>query len=214
MPLREDWTREELTKEFDEMSGVTIPVNIRIEARQKILCLDAAERILRDARRIAVGECECRAKMKRCDGPLDVCLFLEEGADQQIEKGLGKQVSVEEGLDILRETTEKGLMHVALVGRGSAPVKYICSCCSCCCQCIAAMQRLGYHDALVFSDMVAAHSPDLCDDCGACVERCNFDALTMVDDRLRFERSKCFGCGVCLSSCPSGALLLQPRVKA
>ena len=211
MGVRGDWTREELVKEFESVSGRTIPVDIRIEARQKIMCLDEVKQILRGARRIVVDECECRAKMRRCEKPVDVCLFLDEGADKQVEIGTGREISLEEALAVLERTYEEGLVHVALVGKGTDPVKYICSCCACCCQAITVMQKFGYHDVLVFSNMIMTHSPESCNDCGACVERCNFGALTVVDNKLRFTPSKCFGCGVCLASCPSGALFLQPR---
>lgn len=206
-----DWTKEELASEFQDMAGRTVPVNIRIEARQKILCLDEVELILRGSRRIAVDECECRAKMGHCDRPLDVCLFLDEGADKQVEIGTGKEIDLEQALVILERTHELGLVHVALVEKGTDPVKYVCSCCACCCQAIAAMQRFGYHDALVFSDMVASLFDDLCDCCGICVERCNFGALTLEGGKVCFDRRKCFGCGVCISSCPNGALTLRPR---
>jgi ferredoxin len=211
MGTGEDWTREELVKELGDVSGRTIPVNIRIEARQKILCLDEVEQLLRGARRIAVDECECRARMRRCGKPVDVCLFLDKGADKQIEIGTGKEISLDEALAVLERTYEEGLVHVALVEKGTDPVKYVCSCCACCCQAMTVMQKFGYHDVLVFSNMIMTHSPESCDDCGACVERCNFGALTVVDDKLRFDRSRCFGCGVCLASCPNGALLLQSR---
>lgn len=210
---RGDWTRKELDDEFKDMAGRTVPVDIRIEARQKILCLDEVERILRGSRRIAVDECECRAKMGRCDRPVDVCLFLNEGADKQIEIGTGREIPLHQALAILRKTNELGLVHVSLVEKGTDQVKYICSCCACCCQAIAAMQRFGYHDALVFSNMIASLSQELCDACGICEERCNFGALALEGGRLCFDERKCFGCGVCTSSCPNGALTLGPRVS-
>jgi ferredoxin len=211
MGKRGDWTREELVKEFEGMSGRTVPVDIRIEATQKILCLDEVEQILRDARRIVVGECECRAKMQRCDKSLEVCLFLDEGADKQIELGTGKEITLSEALSVLERTYREGLVHVSLAEKEATPVQYVCSCCACCCQAIAVMQKFGYHEVLVFSNMIMTHSPESCDDCGACVSRCNFGALTMEDDRLRFESRKCFGCGVCVASCPRGALSPSPR---
>ena len=208
---RGDWTKEELDDEFKDMAGRTVPVDIRIEARQKILCFDEVERILRESRRIAVDECECRAKMGRCDRPVDVCLFLDEGADRQIEIGTGEEVSLGQALAVLQRTHELGLVHVALVEKGTDPVKYVCSCCACCCQAIAAMQRFGYHETLVFSDMIASLSRELCDGCGICEERCNFGALVLEDGKMSFDGQRCFGCGVCTSSCPTGALTLKPR---
>ncbi|HIH00571.1 TPA: 4Fe-4S binding protein [Thermoplasmata archaeon] len=208
---RGDWTRDELASEFKDMVGRTVPVEIRFEARQKILCFDEVERILCCSRRIVVDECECRAKMGRCDRPVDVCLFLDEGADKQIETGTGKEIPLGQALAILRKTHELGLVHVALVENGTDPMKYICSCCACCCQAIAAMQRFGYHDSLVYSNMIASLSHELCDSCGICEERCNFGALTLEDGKMSFDEPRCFGCGVCTSSCPIGALTLKPR---
>lgn len=212
-PLRGDWTKEELDAEISDLKGTVVPVDIRIEARQKVVSLEEMKKILVTARRIALGECDCRAKMGRCDGPLDVCLFLDEGADEMVSKGEGRQISIEDAMTVLGKTSEAGLVHVALVEEGTDPVKYVCSCCACCCQVVAAMQRFGYDEALVFSEMVTTHSSDLCDDCGACVDRCHFRALEMVDGKMSFDQGRCFGCGVCVSSCPSGALRLESRVR-
>jgi ferredoxin len=212
-PLRGDWTKEELDAEVSDIRGTVVPVDIRIEARQKVISFHEMKKILVEARRIALGECECRAKMGRCDGPTDVCLFLDEGADELISKGEGREISLDEAMVVLGKTSEVGLVHLALVEEGTDPVKYVCSCCACCCKIVTAMQRFGYHEAIVFSDMVATQSSDLCDDCLVCVDRCNFGALESVDGKLSFDQGRCFGCGVCVSSCPSAALRLELRVR-
>ncbi len=208
---RGDWTRDELVAEVWDLKGTVIPVEIRIQATQKVISLDEMRNIIAGARRIALGECDCRSQMGRCDAPLDVCLYLDDGADELISKGEGKEISIEEAESVLRKTSEAGLVHIALVEEGTDPVKYVCSCCACCCQVVVAMQKFGYHEAIIHSGMVATHSAEACDNCGLCVDRCNFGALVVVGDRLVFDKGRCFGCGVCVPSCPNGALRMSPR---
>ena len=211
MPEDGEWTREEISEEFVDVKAVTVPVDIRVEAKQKVLCMDEMRRLIGSARTIAVTECECRAAMKKCDGPLDVCLFLNDPADEQVQKGAGRRISLGEAMDILARCNEAGLVHLAIVSRETDAVEYVCSCCSCCCQCISGMQRLGFDDLLFSSEYVAAQDEGLCDDCGLCVDRCQFHARRMVDGRLVYDQAGCFGCGVCLSSCPTDAIRLVPR---
>ena len=74
-----DWTKEELMKEYvGKYTPVTIPVNVSIEGKQKILDLSSVKKILDDAKTIAVQDCGCRTRLRKCDLPLDVCLSLDE----------------------------------------------------------------------------------------------------------------------------------------
>jgi ferredoxin len=211
MPEEREWTRGEIEADFDDVKGVTVPVDIRVEARQKVLCLDEMKRLIGSTRTIAVTECKCRATMKKCDGPLDVCLFLNGPAEELVQEGAGRQISIDEALGILAECSGAGLVHLAIVSRETDAVEYVCSCCSCCCQCISGMQRLGFDDLLFSSAYVAVQDEGRCDDCGLCVDRCHFHARSIVDGRLVFDQAGCFGCGVCLSSCPVDAIRLIPR---
>ena len=47
--------------------------------------------------------------------------------------------------------------------------------------------------------------PTMCTGCGACVEVCWYDALSMVDG-LAVKGEACVGCGYCTQVCPTGAL--------
>lgn len=90
-----DWTKEELEKEYvNTMTAVTIPVNIHVEGQQRILDLSEMEKILRDARLVSLGECGCRKKLKKCEAPLDVCISLDNDAEDMIQKGLAERVSL------------------------------------------------------------------------------------------------------------------------
>jgi len=68
----DDWTREELQKEYiEEMTAVTVPVNVSIHGQQTVLDMSSVENILRSAEIITVEDCGCRIKWHTCDAPLD-----------------------------------------------------------------------------------------------------------------------------------------------
>jgi hypothetical protein len=48
------------------MTAVTITVNKLIEGKQKILDLTSAEKLLKNASVISLGNCGCRTKLKKC----------------------------------------------------------------------------------------------------------------------------------------------------
>jgi Fe-S-cluster-containing hydrogenase component 2 len=45
-----------------------------------------------------------------------------------------------------------------------------------------------------------------CTGCGACVQVCSVDAITMENDRAVVDGQKCIDCGVCVPECPVNAL--------
>ena len=116
MTERDDMTKEELIEEVNSHTAVTIPVDIRIEAQQKI---------------------------QRCDAPIDVCLNLDNEAKDFIIKGLAKRISLKEALKALKRSHEAGLVHIAYTFKGREKPEVICSCCSCCCHSMSALVRFG-----------------------------------------------------------------------
>jgi len=52
-------------------------------------------------------------------------------------------------------------------------------------------------------------NPELCTQCGLCVEHCKFDAIS---DEFRIMPEKCEGCGVCSYVCPVEAVSVSPRL--
>ncbi|MGD9962516.1 MAG: ATP-binding protein, partial [Thermoplasmata archaeon] len=206
-----EWTARDIDEILDELRPITIPVNVSVEGRQKIMGFEESERLLRKAKLISLEECSCRKRIKGCDSPLDVCLCMDKEAEEAIERRGAHETTLEVAMDALRRSHEAGLVHMAYETRGG-PIDIICSCCSCCCHTLAAITRLGYDEAVVgHADVIAEMDPTLCDDCGVCVERCHFKAWAMEGDSVEFARAKCAGCGVCASSCPSGAIRLVKR---
>ena len=54
--------------------------------------------------------------------------------------------------------------------------------------------------------------PEKCTGCGACVENCAFEALSLEDGFPRFDPFACEGCGLCARVCPTEAVDLHPVV--
>lgn len=212
MVKKDDWTKEELERDYvNSMTAVTVQVNIRVEGRQRILDLSEMERILRGAKLVSLGECGCRKRLKKCDAPLDVCISLDEDAEDQIKKGLVRKVSLEQALEALKRAHEAGLVHIAYTFEGNEKPNIVCSCCSCCCHSMSAMVRFGIPEAVVASQYIAVNNPETCINCGTCAERCQFKARHLEKSILVYKEARCFGCGVCVSTCPTKSISLVKR---
>ncbi len=73
-------------------------------------------------------------------------------------------------------------------------------------------RRNLFHPGEVARPLSATWSSDLCQCSGrrrACVDACQFGALTLVGSRIVVNRDRCTGCGACLGTCPSAALSIS-----
>jgi Pyruvate/2-oxoacid:ferredoxin oxidoreductase delta subunit len=214
MKKPKDWTRAQLKRVYvKRYTPLTIPVNMSIEGQQTILDLSSAEKILGDAKTVAVQNCGCRTRMHKCESPLEVCLTLGYDAKKAI-KGRSKVISNSQALEILRSSHKAGLVHMTYTVKGKEKPFVICSCCSCCCHSLSALVRFGIPDHVVASEYQASDNDETCDNCGTCVERCQFHARKLINDELQFDRSKCFGCGLCVTTCPTKSIKLVPRTPS
>jgi Pyruvate/2-oxoacid:ferredoxin oxidoreductase delta subunit len=211
MKTHKDWTRERLEKSFvGKMKAITISTDIKMQGKQRILDLSEMERILRNAKKIAQHECSCRKEFGNCIDPMNGCLTIDEEADDALKHG-SVEITVEQALEALKKTHEAGLVHMAYVFSEDDKIHNICSCCKCCCHSLSAALRFGYSDHVIYSTKIALQNQELCENCGACVDRCQFAARSFVDEKLQYESEKCGGCGLCLSSCPNDAISMVQR---
>ncbi len=56
--------------------------------------------------------------------------------------------------------------------------------------------------------MPAVVNKDECVGCGACVEVCPQEAITM-DDVAIIDVNECIDCGACVDECPNGAITIK-----
>jgi len=62
-----------------------------------------------------------------------------------------------------------------------------------------------------YGNEAARFDPDLCTQCGECVDVCRFGALSFDDnDMPSLDETACEGCSVCSHVCPTGALYMEP----
>ena len=72
------------------------------------------------------------------------------------------------------------------------------------------MADLGIANVVARSAFVNQVDRDLCIGCELCVERCQFDALS-VGETVRVNETRCVGCGVCVLACDQNAMCLVRR---
>ncbi len=59
------------------------------------------------------------------------------------------------------------------------------------------------------AELTATIAPELCRDCGDCVEACGIQALRIVENgrvHVEVDSALCSGCGACAAVCPTGAM--------
>jgi Pyruvate/2-oxoacid:ferredoxin oxidoreductase delta subunit len=192
-----------------------IPVEKTIAVRSQILAFESCKDIIDMNDSLAVANCPCRIRSRKCDRPLETCLQIGKAADYALERGTGRQVSKKEAMQILRQTEEAGLVHVTL--NKADGMYFICNCCGCCC---IALRSLVQYGRIVTdpSRFLAEVDEDTCTACGACEESCYFDAIQVQEkeghELACVDAEKCMGCGLCRVDCPEEAIsLLEVREK-
>ena len=109
-----DWPSENLEYiSQNYKAGETIPVEVTIETEQHVLNLDQVKRILRTAHTISLMDCYCRLTYGHCAAPVKVCLDLNHVAERHIAEFGAQEISFEEALQVLEQSHEAGLVHMA-----------------------------------------------------------------------------------------------------
>jgi ferredoxin len=184
-----------------------------------VMLLSEVEEMIDTATYIVVQPCDCRRLGQNCDKPVDICIWLDEGALAALDRGHGRRVTKEEAKELVRWADKQGLMHTADGEWQTRGLSAICNCCACDCYPFRAAQKLGSKGVWPKSRYVAVHEKERCNFCGACVERCHFaafyhDGSTVeitgkTKENVRFDPEKCWGCGLCAETCPSGAIVVK-----
>jgi ferredoxin len=185
-----------------------IPINETIAVKNQVLAYEDAVEILKSSNPLAVTTCVCRKLMKRCDGPLEVCIQLNKGAEYTLKRGTGRKIDLEEALAILKESEEAGLVHLTENTPGRSNV--LCNCCSCCCEMLRFATDTKTKGVIAPSRFQARVDSGNCSGCGACEDICPVDAVRLdTDDQAHVKADECIGCGLCASACPVEAIVLK-----
>jgi len=193
----------------------TLPMHPELVEGSTIMPYDNVEALLDKHRRFAVGTCMCRlmGKVKpnnTCTHPLETCIETDDYADFYIETGIGREITKEEALAILREGEKDGRIIQATNSREG---ENFCSCCACGCGMLALKRMFPGPSAAMWSNYYAEVNAEKCIACGKCEKRCGFGYIKFDKEnrKVTIDTPNCLGCGLCVSSCPTKALTLRQK---
>lgn len=200
-----------------------IPVESEINAdRDEILPAEEVEKIIDKFDIISVAVCYCRHEKDLMNDPCKTtkvrenCIMLGPAARFTIDNKFARQITKEEAKRILRQSEDEGLVHKSFHTRMD-PEKdqdSICSCCKCCCGTFQLYYR-GARAMQSYTSYLAEINKDDCSGCGACVDICPMEAVTLVDEIAVIEKDKCLGCGLCAHHCDfDAAKLVRTGMRA
>jgi NAD-dependent dihydropyrimidine dehydrogenase PreA subunit len=176
------------------------------------------EQVIEKVKVIALVHCPCRATAhligkKRCDHSLENCIKYDDLAEYLIDKGIGREITKKEALEVIRRSEEAGLVH--LVDNAREGVKHTCNCCGCCCWSVGTIRRKKIpRDVLMATYFLRETDKERCTGCGACVEICPVQVIKMEGDFPVIDKDWCIGCGVCAVPCPAAAVKLVRKSSA
>ncbi|MBD3255078.1 MAG: 4Fe-4S dicluster domain-containing protein [Candidatus Lokiarchaeota archaeon] len=123
-----------------------------------------------------------------------------------------KRLSPGEAKEALKEFSEKGYVHAVFWWCELPQAVCICNCDNK--YCYAARPKMWYDIENVYrrAEYVAEIDKNECISCGQCVDRCQFNAISLDEnDRAQIDPTICFGCGQCRSICEQEAIQLVDR---
>ena len=193
-----------------------VPIEKSITPAHHVTSYDDIRQIIKNTEGpIVVANCVCRNKKDLYEEPCsqtdlrETCFVLRDiFAQIYLDQGWGRQVSKEEALEILNKTEEDGLVYQP--GNAQRPGS-LCCCCGCCCGYLSDMKALPKPTDFLKSNYYAEVDSESCTGCGTCIDRCQMDALTLVDDISTVNRDRCIGCGACVPTCPADAIQLRKK---
>lgn len=190
--------------------SVEIPMQGVMPNEQMGPIIDATEKI-------GLVHCPCRMSASilgrtDCTHSIEVCLKYDEMAEFVLSRGMGREISKDEAMQILTQSEKEGLVH--MVDNTQGQVKHTCNCCGHYCWNVGIINRRKIpRDQLMAVYFTRETELDECIGCGACAEICPVNAVDMVDDLPRVDSDWCIGCGVCAVSCPAGVISITRRTE-
>ncbi|MBA3010451.1 MAG: 4Fe-4S dicluster domain-containing protein [Proteobacteria bacterium] len=187
-----------------------IPVNKSIDLTHHVASYEDAVQILSSKDAIVVAECICRKRTRiidqGCGKPLEACFMFGSMGQYYLDKKMGRQISLDEAIEILKDCREAGLVTQPATAQNPSGM---CNCCGDCCGVLGAIGKHPAPASIVFSNHIVTMTENECSGCELCLERCQMDALTLNEDgKIGVAENRCIGCGLCVTTCPVEALKL------
>jgi ferredoxin len=209
-------------KNFTQSQVINISkdLNKNNENQNTILPIQLIEKIIQKSPNIyIVDKCLCRDGKKCTNYPHDIgCIFLGKGARMVEDRRLGHKATTEEALAHVQKAVELGLIGQALwieveqffwgIAADEMPQWFeICFCCPCCCLSLDTYKK----NTMIWQERVhgvgwKASVLEKCTACGACVDGCPINAITLNGGDSITIAETCLGCGICVQRCPHEAV--------
>jgi len=195
----------------------TIPIEQSVLPEHNISTYDDAIKIIDNADGpILIFNCVCKQEMSLLGKPCnvtdipDTCMAFGNFAKGFIELGTGREVTKNEAMERLQKYQELGLI---LQPNNSQDSAFLCACCGDCCQNLTLVKKFPRPADYFTTNFHAIVDSEACDGCSTCVERCQMEALSLINNISTVDYDRCIGCGNCVVTCESGAIKLQKKEK-
>ena len=205
-------------EEFDRLAKEKEDGFRRLGMGGQVIPLKDAEKVLELCSPVGLIACLCRREVRAIDERNELeytCMGMGAGMLKwerwpERYKGGVKFVNVEEGKEWTRKMDKKGFVHFLMLF-GAPFIGGFCQCDYP--DCSAIRRRVDFGVGLLKSHYVAIVDYALCNGCGICAQRCQFEALKfeVTIQKAGIDQFKCFGCGLCETGCPRGAIKLVER---
>ena len=187
----------------------TVPINRQLVADYPVAPYEDVLQIIEQQEKISIAPCICRSTKKLagegCDKPIENCFSFGSHADYYVENGMGRYITIEEAKAIVQKNEEAGLVMQPF---NSQKIGGMCSCCGDCCGVLRSLKMHPSPAQMVQSNYFARVDEAECTGCETCVDRCQIDAIDVIDGISSIDLNRCIGCGLCVTTCPVDAIAL------
>jgi NAD-dependent dihydropyrimidine dehydrogenase PreA subunit len=209
-----------------------IPAYKAIKDLPDILPCEDIREVFKAQKRIAVVPCSCRYRTtavgEHCahtaEEDLWQCVQVNRGAEYALAREAGKELNLDEALDLIDRIEEHGLLHTWHNNTSLTGASVSCHCCRDCCMMAVPMDMVKepLNKLWEKSRFIAVVKEEACIGCQTCVDRCQFDAIEMVKPegatktkklKAKVNPETCFGCGVCVVGCDQVQALSMKLVR-
>jgi NAD-dependent dihydropyrimidine dehydrogenase PreA subunit len=139
---------------------------------------------------------------------MDMCLSFGDDEDFFIKNRIGRRITLDQALNILKQADRSGLV---LQPNNGKEISWLCCCCGCCCGILRTVKTHAKPAEIVSSPFQAVADPDRCSGCGICEKRCPMEAVSIQHNGVVVDYDRCIGCGLCVSTCPEKAIRLERK---